>query len=369
MFHTSARETFCRGDRPWKEGDLLRQPDLARTLEGLTREGPDFLYTGRIAESLDAFFEKTGALLRSHDLAAYQVRWQGTIAAKFDNLEVHVPVPESTGFSVLFGLKLLDAIGIRNTPQGGLDFVKITLNVLRKMQECVDELSSKLLPYDCGVLDELDRLLEVEDIQTASADIMKKNRVGRVRQNGCCTTSLSAADHLGNLVCLTQTLDDRYGSGVVVPETGILLNNGMAWFEMDPDHLLCSIEPGKHVFVPVVPTISLTNSGKPLFALGTPGGYGIPQTTTQVLSHFLFSGDSFEIAISRPRMTVGSTTPWDDSGIKLEEGYLQEAYDGLATDSIQTGWEFGDFHAVQFLEKGSLMAFADHRGQGVAYYA
>ena len=372
QFHTSAYEIFCRSDRPWKEGDRLRQPDLARTLEGLAREGPHFLYTGGMAESFDAFFEETGGLLRTRDLATYLVRWQETLAAEINDIEVHVPPPESTGFSVLFGLKLLDTVNIQNMTQGGLGAVNTVLNVLQKMDECVAELSSRFLPYDHRVLDEVDRLLGTGHIREISDDIMQGNSEDQVRHKGCCTTSLSVADHLGNLVCLTQTLDDGYGSGVVVPGTGILLNNGMAWFEADPTkNSLYSIVPGKHVFVPLAPTICLTASGQPLVALGTPGGYGIPQTTVQVLSHFLFFGDSIQNAISRPRIVTGGSGPtsWDDSGTKLEKRFPQKVYNGLGANSVQTDWGFGNFHAAQFLESGSVVAFADHRGRGAAYCA
>jgi len=369
QFHPSAHEIFCRSDRPWQEADRLCQPDLARTLEGLAKEGPDSLHTGRIAERFDTFCQEVGGLLQSQDLAAYRVRWQKTLAARFNDIELHIPPPESTGFSVLFGLKLLEIIGIQNMNWGGLEFVNTVVNVLRKMDTCVTILSRKFLPYDRQVLEEVARLLEMDHIQEAADDVMKGNDATRGPQVGCHTTSLSVADRYGNLVCLTQTLDHGYGSGVVVPGTGILLNNGMAWFETNPTkNSVDLVGPRKHVFVPVTPTISLTASGCPFLALGTPGGYGIPQTTLQVLAHFLFLGDNIQTAINRPRIVVGEVAPgpWDDSSIKLEEGFSQQVCNVLGTSSRETDWNFGDFHAVQFLEDGSVAAFADHRGQGVA---
>lgn len=368
QFHSSAREIFCRTDRPWKEGDRLRQPDLARTLEDLAKEGPEFMHSGAVGECINKFFQGAGGLIRADDLAAYQVRWQDTLSARFNNTKVHVPLPESTGFGVLFGLKLLEAIGIQNMSLENSGYVRTMLSVLRKMDLAVGELSRRFSPYDKHVPEEVNSLLKMDHIREVAGDLANRKDVSYGPTRSCHTTSLSVADRYGNLICLTQTLDDGYGSGVVVPGTGILLNNGMAWVETDPAKNSAElVGPRKHFFVPVVPTISLTTSQLPSLALGTPGGNGIPQTTVQVLAHFLFFRDDIETAIDRPRMVVGAMTPRLDAGVKLEEGFSRKAYDSLGQEPIETDWAFGRFHGVQVLEDGSIVAFADSRRPGVAY--
>jgi gamma-glutamyltranspeptidase/glutathione hydrolase len=326
------------------------------------------LHTGKTAKHFDEFFEETGGLLRAQDLAAYRVRWQDTLSVRFNEKEVHVPPPESTGFSVLLGLRLLEAVDIQDTDRGGMDYVRKILSVLERMDKVVDGLSKGFSPYDEQVPAEVKGLLGADSVRQAAMGLIHRaDATSRPRRKGH-TTSLSVVDGYGNMVCLTQTLDDGYGSGVVVPGTGILLNNGMAWVETDPAKDRADVAaPGKHFFVPVIPTICLNSSGLPCLALGTPGGKGIPQTTAQVLSNLLFFGDEVQAAIARPRLVTGSMAPRLDSDIKVENGFQKEVYEGLGIKPREYDWAFGHFQAVQVSEDGSVTAITDSRRPGVAF--
>jgi gamma-glutamyltranspeptidase len=140
----------------------------------------------------------------------------------------------------------------------------------------------------------------------------------------------------------------------------------MAWLETDSQRNPVEVVgPGKHFFVPVVPTVSVTVQGFPFLALGTSGGYGIPQTTLQVLAYLLFGGDSVQTALRRPRMVSGSLSPLDEPDVewRLERGFPQDVYRSLGVNAVsEASWEFGNFHAVQFLEDGMVEACADPRG-------
>jgi len=241
-----------QADRPWRAGDRLIQPELARTLRVLAEGGQQAFYEGEFAEQMDRFFCDTGGLLRKRDLVAYRPLWQRTLSRRFGDVEVHVPPPESTGFSVLYGLELLARLGYDSMPFGGLAAARTMVSVLREMVARADELAAHQTPYEPGVEQAVARLLE--DVELAKA---AKRLGGDARGCGSClgkhTTSLSACDSRGNLACLTQTLDHGFGSGVVIPGTGVLMNNGMAWLNTDPSTSRADlVAPHKRFFVPVV---------------------------------------------------------------------------------------------------------------------
>ena len=162
-----------------------------------------------------------------------------------------------------------------------------------------------------------------------------------------------------------QRLLGSFGSGVVVPGTGVLMNNGMAWLNTDPGTKRADVvTPYQHQFVPVIPTVALTGARQPLFALGTPGGYGIPQTTLQVLANILFHDDALQSAVDKPRVTVGVIVPerGQDRDVNLEPGFAPEVYQEMqAAEADEACRNFGRFHAVQLTPDGVAMAINDSR--------
>ena len=363
QFHPSARPVFVRSDRLWEGGERLLQPELALTLRLLAQDGEQAFYSGEFAERMDRFFRETGGILRKDDLASYRPLWQKTLARRFGEVDVHVPPPESTGFSVFYGLELLSRLGYGSMAFGEPRAVGALVSVLRETEECVDGIAARLRPYEAETEEAVERLFEEREVATAA------QRLGRSRprpdgRRGTCTTSLSACDGSGNLVCLTQTLDHGFGSGVVIPGTGVLMNNGMAWLNTDPSRGRADlVAPHERFFVPVVPTVALSGSGRPWLALGTPGGFGIPQTTLQVWANILLRGDAVQEAINKPRITVGAIVPerGHPQDVQLEAGLPREVYGEWQTEAEQGYQNFGRFHAVQFTDDGDAVAISDPR--------
>ena len=145
--------------------------------------------------------------------------------------------------------------------------------------------------------------------------------------------------------------------------------NAMAWVMTDPGanpHL--RVGPGKHFFVPVIPVLGLCEHER--FSLGSGGGFGIPQTTLQVLANLLLFGDSLSSAIARPRVVVGSLTPDtpDADDVWAEEGFGEEAYEALGCAPTRADREFGDFHSVRWHSLDQeTEAVSDPRGEGSVY--
>jgi gamma-glutamyltranspeptidase/glutathione hydrolase len=232
------------------------------------------------------------------------------------------------------------------------------------MDRCVDGIAGRLAPYEAEVEKEVAALFD-DDRLAEVVRHLGSHFPGSGARRGTHTTSLSAVDREGSLVCLTQTLDHGFGSGVVIPGTGVLMNNGMAWLNTDPSTDRADlVRPHRRTFVPVVPVLALSKADRPQVALGTPGGNGIPQTTLQVCANLLFRGDDLQTAIGRPRLTVGIIVPELGSAedIQLEAGFAPEVYEALRKPEMDTGYRnFGRFHAVQRACDGRAVAVDDSR--------
>jgi len=363
QFHPSARDIFVRPDRPWEPGDRLVQTDLARTLRLIAKDGQQAFYHGEFAERMDRFYRETDGILRKRDLAAYKPLWQKTLSRSFGDVEVHVPPPESNGFAFLFGLEMLARLGYGS--MSPVPAARTMVSVLGEMEQCADNFAARLRPYDPRVDEETARLFE-DGALTDAVQRLGQEVVGCRAYRGAHTTSMSACDSSGSLVCITQTLDHGFGSGVVIPGTGVLMNDAMAWVNADPASGRADlVAPHESQLVPVIPTVVLSSSGKPLFALGTPGGYGIPQTTLQVYANILFHKDDLQAAIDKPRVILGALIPEEahNRNVRLEPGFAPEVYDDLQPAKYDGFEYFGRFHAVQMTPDGDVAAFNDPREQ------
>jgi len=364
QFHPTAHAIFVHPERPWQGGDWLRQPELAQTLRQIAEDGAAAFYCGEFAECMDGFFRESGGLLRKEDLACYQPLWQQTLHRRFGEVEVHVPAPESTGFSMLYGLELLVRLGYAVQGAGSLPALRMLIAVIGELEDCADQMAARMLPYAPEVEDAVAQLFEDETLAHVAA-MLRTEAADACAPRGSHTTSLSACDRQGNLACITQTLDHAFGCGVVIPGTGVLMNSGMAWVNTDPaSQRVDLVSPRRRNFLPIVPTLALDGNGRPLLALGTPGGFSIPQTTLQVYANLLFHGDDLQTAIDKPRLTVGTIVPEDGHNrrIHLEPGFSAEAYTELTEAEGDTDFHyFGKFHAVQRMPDGNTLAVNDQR--------
>jgi len=238
---------------------------LAQTLERLSREGPDDFYAGQIARSLVRDVHQLGGKLALSDLRSYETQ-TSDVAPKAYRQSTLFAAPELTaGPTLAHALELLES----QMPGGA------TLDA----QAYCHMTKALITAYE-------HRLLhggEVDD--TASP---------------ACTTHLSVVDANGNMVALTQTLLSVFGSRVVLPTTGMLMNNGMMWFDPRPGGPN-SIAPGKRPLSNMCPTIVRRGDGH-LFALGASGGRRIMPAVFQLVSFLTDFGMSLDEAMHTPRI-------------------------------------------------------------------
>ena len=300
--HPSWHETYGAHGTAAAVGSVIRQPDLARTLTSLGAEGPDLLYRGALGEAVTAYVQSLGGTLSMADLAAVKPVWQEPAAVSYRGRLVHLPPPPCEGFQVLLALRMLDAVDLAGMSRNGVEHLDVVLRAIRLAAGLRiahnNPSPAKLaeLLSDTAIAACVARLRDGAPIEGPTEQWMAPPAEPVLPLN---TTSFSIADRFGNLVCVTQSLGSPFGSGVVVPGTGLCLNNFLYWADVQTGSPNRAV-PGDALPICMAPTISLMD-GEPVLALGTPGSYGILQTQVQAMVQHFDHGLPIQHAIEAPR--------------------------------------------------------------------
>ncbi len=309
--HASWSKTY-QPDGPMHLGSVLVQSDLATTLSDIAAKGPEHFYRGPLGETVIAHLRALGGTLTMADLAAVKAVWREPIAAGFQGLSVHVPPPPCESFQLLLSLRLLDGLDLASMARDGADHLDLVYRAIRLAageRIAHNNPSPETLAAimsDASVAHLRRRLTDGQPVIGPTEQWMPQDK-----EDPAHTTSLSIADRDGNLVCLTQSLGSPFGSGVVVPGTGICMNNVLYWADVQLDSPNRS-KPGEDIPICMAPSISLRD-GHPVLALGTPGSYGILQTQAQAMVQYLVFGLPLQEAIEAPRARL-----WDGSLVEIE---------------------------------------------------
>jgi gamma-glutamyltranspeptidase/glutathione hydrolase len=320
-------------------GDRWRQPDLARSLELIGKEGPDVLYRGELGQAVVAELARLGGILTAADLAAYRVRVEAPLQATYRGATL-LGMPGATGcVTAVEALNILATFDLAGS--GPADPTTLHLRAEAIGQAFRDRLRYLGDPRDvrapwAGLVAPAYAARVAANIGPAgprirsgpadpwrfqgaggrgSRTVRGARRPGgggtRGPAAGECTTHVCAVDADRTLVSLTHTAVGLFGSKVVVPGTGLLLSNGMIWFDPEPGHPN-SIAPGRRALVNMTPFLAL-RAGAPWMAVGAPGGRKIISAVTQVLSNLLDLDLSPQAAVDAPRLhTEGETLEVDE---------------------------------------------------------
>jgi gamma-glutamyltranspeptidase/glutathione hydrolase len=260
--------------------DRVVQTDLARTLETIAREGPDVLYRGEIADAIVADVRANGGVLGAADLAKYEARVGTPLQTMYHGHRVITLDGLSGGPTVARALAVLDAFPVGAKEPGGVEHLHLVAEALR-------------------------------------AAFMH-----RFSQLADHTTHLNAIDRDHTMVSLTQTLGQGFGSGFVPKGTGIVMVDGMTWFDPVPGNPN-SIAPGKRVLWAGAPTL-IVRGEKPLLAVGAAGGRKIVSAVTQAIVNVVDFGDGPRDAVNRPRVHD------EGEGLLVDSRIPEDVRDGLA---------------------------------------
>ncbi len=287
------------GGRP-ALGAVLKQPDLAGTLEALAAEGPGLMYGGALGRKLIARLGELGGVLTMDDLMEAKAVWTNPVSVTYRGRQVHVPPPPCEAFQYLLTLRILEGFDLARMPRNGVEHLDTVLRAIR-IAAGVRIASGVPSPQK---LAELLADGHVEGLRTRVRDgrpVDGPTEQWTPPKDGAegHTTSFSIADSEGNMVCVTQSLGSVFGSGIVVPGTGLCLNNFLYWADVNP-RSPNRVTPGQPMPICVAPSI-VTQDGRPVLALGTPGSYGILQTQPQAFVQYVDYGLPLQQAIEAPR--------------------------------------------------------------------
>ncbi len=321
------------------ESERLCQPALARTLRTIGEKGPRSFYEGRLAEETVSHVRANGGILSLEDLAAYRPLVSDPVRRQYrDHRIEHFPGP-SGGPTVALALNILEGFDLPSLPHAAVERLHLVAEALRiafadRFRFLADPdvesvpfeglLSSGYAAERRGLVSPRGRATSVPE-----GDPWRHSPTTRgttLRGSGDAshqhTTHLNAADRDGNLVALTATLGARFGSGVTVPGSGIVLNNGMMWFDPEPGRI-SSIRPKKRALHAAAPVVAFRND-RPVVALGAPGARKILSAVLQVLLGVVDHHMGIQDAIAAPRVHTEVDPP-----LLVESHYPDEVPAGL----------------------------------------
>jgi len=352
-------ETFAPSGRAPEIGEIWSSPDHARTLQSIAETGAISFYNGEIGDKIDSFSRQYGGYLRKEDLEVYKPQWVEPVSVNYRGYDVWEIPPNGHGLVALMALNILK--GFDFTERDSIDTYHKQIEAIKlafadgrefitdpgRMNVKVDDLLSE------GYGDERRKLIGKEAIMPLP---------GRLPGGG--TVYLAAADGDGNMISYIQSNFRGFGSGLVVPGTGIALQNRGCAFSLNPSHINC-LEPGKKTYHTIIPGF-LTKDGKPVGPFGVMGAYMQPQGHVQVVMNTIDFKLNPQAALDAPRWQ------WlDGKNVVVEEQFPEDLVSSLKSMGHDTGYStdvasFGRGQIIFKDENGVLCGGTDPRADGLA---
>ncbi|HLI08844.1 MAG TPA: gamma-glutamyltransferase [Ktedonobacteraceae bacterium] len=347
-------------------GSIIRFPALARTLRAIARDGAATFYRGEIAEQIAVFFAREGGLITRDDLAAHRSDWVTPPGVPFADLTIYELPPNTQGVTALQMLGILNRLPLGDGP---LSPDTVHMEVEAKKLAFADRdaylTDPAYMRFNPAALIEPDYLAQ----RAALIDPARARSSVAPGRFGGDTIYLCAADGEGNVVSLIQSNYMGFGSGVVVDDTGIVLQNRGAYFSLDPA-AANALAPAKRTLHTLIPSMAL-RQGRPAMVFGTMGGDGQPQIHLQVYTAASRFGLNIQEAIELPRWIDGAVNGVEM--LRMESRFPREtmaALRQLGHPVEEVGaWESGMGYAqgITFdASTGVMQGGADPRAESLA---
>lgn len=371
LFPASSKVLLDKKGKAWQSGDILVQKDLAKTYKKLAKHGPDYYYRGKFAKAVDKWMKKNGGLVRYEDFKQYTLKERAPIESQFRGYTLlGFPPPSSGGIHVAQILNILGEFDVAKMSEVERYHLLIETMKLAFADRAywLGDPAFANVPKALSSEEYASRLAKKIHLNTTTPveghdfpDNYEKNIFDKH------TTHLATADRSGNWVAITTTLNTSFGSKVMIPGTGVLMNNQMDDFSSHPGTPNAfglvgkeanSVQPKKRPLSSMSPTIVL-KEGKPVLTLGAAGGPTIITQVVQTALNYLELNMSLEQAMSAPRVHH----QWKPDRVFI---------DGYASEQVKTGLEkkghtlktwpaFGATQAIAIDAEGELNAQTEPR--------
>ena len=386
-FFEAARSTLARsreaqrlylGNGSLRPGSVVAYKELAATLRQVAEGGSDVFYRGPIARTIARAVREAGGWLDEADLAASTPEWLEPATIAYRAWEVSSMPPPFSAFQMLETLNVLEGYDLKGWGHNSVDYLHHLIETIKLAS--ADRLAYAFTPdvpitgllskaYAAAQRGRIDpvRAGRSEGERWSREKIPNQIREGHPAQFANeHTTHFACADASGMVVSVTQTLGVPFGSGFAVPGTGIVLNNILKWMDRDPESPNV-LSPGRRAGTMMSPT-QVFRDGAFAMSIGTPGSYGILQTTPQMLLDVLEFGMNIQEAIEAPRVRVYRDRLVDaEARIAADTRAALEGRGHQVNVIDEWSWIVGGGQGiVRDRESGALMAGADPRRDGYA---
>lgn len=357
--------TFLPNGRAPHAGEYFKSPGHARTLTQIAETKGRAFYEGSVAERIIDFARQHDAALSHEDLAQHKAEWCGTISRQFNDIALHEIPPNGQGIAALMALGVLSQTPLRELNE---DDPLATHLQIEAMKLALRDADSYVSDLDHMKHVTVADLLNDEYLKTRAKEI-DPNRAtdfksGAPKAGG--TVYLTAADSHGMMVSFIQSNYEKFGSGIVVPDTGVALQNRGAGFSLDPDHPN-AVGPNKRPFHTIIPGFLMAGE-QPLMSFGVMGGPMQAQGHLQMALRTQLFGQDPQMAVDAPRWRVVNGLD-----IAVEPAMSQDTLEALknkghriSQEAPDSAFGFGGAQLIQCLPERGYIAGSDPRKDGAA---
>ena len=308
--HGAARDTFYASGPP-QAGAIILQPELAETYRTISKFGAEALYDGDIGKRMIAAVQAAGGVLTEQDLANVAVRWADPSVSSYRGYELRTTSWPMTSYEMQLTLNVLEGFDLYESGHNSAQTIHTIAEAMKLSVADRIVYAGAHQPPPEALLSKSYAKQRRGLIDPAAAHPVEGDRFTRPLPAGSvmpgdpgnftreCTTHLDVIDQGGNAVSITQSIGAVFGSGFMAGDTGIMMNNFLYFLDIDPrsPNVVRSNGP---MLGPLSPTM-LFRDGRLFLSIGTPGGFGITQTTVQMISNVVDHGYGVQAAIEAPR--------------------------------------------------------------------
>ncbi|NDL64543.1 gamma-glutamyltransferase [Acerihabitans arboris] len=371
--HPNSKAVFFKADgQPYAQGDTLKQPQLAHSLELIAAQGPEAFYQGDIAGEIAAEMQRDGGLIGKADLAAYRAVERRPVSGSYRGYDIFsMPPPSSGGIHIIQILNILENFDLAHMGAGSADAIQVMAEAMKfayaDRSEYLGDPDFIKVPVQALTSKAYAKTL-AQRIDVNRANPSAAIRPGQLQPyESDQTTHYSVVDGQGNAVAVTYTLNTYFGSGIMAGNSGILLNNEMDDFSAKPGvpnmYGLVggdanAVQAGKRPLSSMSPTI-VVKEGKTWLVTGSPGGSRIITTVLQILVNTI----DFQMNIAEASAAPRFHQQWTPDQLRVEKGFSPDTLRllGERGQNVKVLPVMGSTQSIMVMPDGTFTGASDPR--------